>query len=93
MNINVGIFWEHTQEPLWNSSELGDPTSRSWAGPLGVGWQEAAKGLLFAELLFQSKQIMTAPNHWQRIQRMSAGGGSLGTSELGNTVLFCWASL
>lgn len=78
MNINVGMFWEHTQEPLWNSSELGDPTSRSWAGPLGVGW-------LFAELLFQSKQIMTAPNHWQRIQRMSAGGGSPGTPELGNT--------
>lgn len=44
--------------------------------PLGVGWQGAAKGLLFAKLLFQPKQMMTTPNS-QRVEQMSVGGGSL----------------
>lgn len=41
-----------------------------------MGWLEATKSLLFAELL-QSKQTVTTPNHGQRIEPMSAGGGSL----------------
>lgn len=39
-----------------------------------MGWQEAAKGLLFAEPSFQPKQITTAPNHRQRTEQMPESG-------------------
>ena len=95
-NIKAGMFWILRSQILSPCLEFLSEhrASQSRAGPSGVGWQRADRGVLFADLFCFSprksqEHLTTAENpasasEWQR---------SLAARELTHILPLCWASL